>query len=80
MESQYATDDRIHADIQPGVHRDMAAIENRSGCLIFGFIVGSFILYADRGLNLGMPAEIVSLAQAICYLAFAGCVVYIIHR
>ena len=48
--------------------------------LIFGFITGSFILYANSGLNLGMPPEIVALAQAICYVAFAGCILYIVHR
>ena len=48
--------------------------------LLLGFITGSFLLYADRGLNLGMPPEIISLAQAMCYVAFAGMVVYILHR
>lgn len=48
--------------------------------LLLGFITGSFLLYADRGLNLGMPAELVSLAQAMCYIAFAGAVVYVLHR
>lgn len=48
--------------------------------LLLGFITGSFILYADRGLNLGMPAEIISLSQAMCYVAFAGIVVYILKR
>ncbi len=48
--------------------------------LILGFITGSFFLYADVGLGLGMPLEIISVAQAFCYIAFAGCVVYIIHR
>jgi hypothetical protein len=48
--------------------------------LILGFITGSFFLYANQGLGLGMPPEIISVAQAFCYIAFAGCVVYIIHR
>jgi hypothetical protein len=48
--------------------------------LILGFITGSFFLYANQGLGLGMPPEIISVAQAFCYVAFAGCVVYIIHR
>ena len=48
--------------------------------LILGFISGSFILYANAGLNLGFPAEVVSLAQALCYVAFAGAVLYIVHR
>ena len=48
--------------------------------LILGFISGSFILYANAGLGLGFPAEVVSLAQALCYVAFAGAVLYIVHR
>lgn len=48
--------------------------------MITGFITGSFILYADRGLSLGLPAEIVVLSQAMCYVAFAGVVLYILHR
>jgi hypothetical protein len=48
--------------------------------LIFGFIVGSFVLYSNAGLGLGMPPEVVALAQAICYIAFAGCVLYVVHR
>jgi hypothetical protein len=48
--------------------------------LILGFITGSFFLYANQGLGLGMPPEIISIAQAFCYIAFAGCVVYIVHR
>ena len=48
--------------------------------LILGFITGGFILYANAGLGLGFPAEVVSLAQALCYVAFAGAVLYIVHR
>jgi len=48
--------------------------------MILGFITGSFILYADRGLQLGMPPEIVSVSQALCYICFAGAIVYILKR
>lgn len=48
--------------------------------LILGFVTGSFILYSNSGLMLGMPAEIVSLAQAICYVSFAGMILYIAKR
>lgn len=48
--------------------------------LLLGFITGSFILYSDRGLHLGLPPEVVSLAQAMCYISFAGMVLYILKR
>lgn len=49
--------------------------------LILGFITGSFILFNNNsGLGISMPPEIVVLAQCICYVSFAGCVLYIIHR
>jgi hypothetical protein len=48
--------------------------------MITGFITGSFILYANTGLQLGMPPEIIVVSQAICYIAFAGIVLYILHR
>ena len=48
--------------------------------MITGFITGSFILYADRGLQLGIPPEVTQVAQALCYVAFAGAVIYILKR
>jgi len=48
--------------------------------MITGFITGSFILYADRGLQLGIPPEVTQVAQAMCYVAFAGAVIYILKR
>lgn len=51
--------------------------------LILGFVVGSFILFANANpasIGISMPAEIVSIAQAFCYIAFAGTVLYIVHR
>jgi hypothetical protein len=48
--------------------------------LILGFITGSFLLYTNGGLGVGMPAEIVALAQAIVYLSFAGIIVYILKK
>ena len=48
--------------------------------MITGFITGSFILYADRGLNLGVPPEVAQVAQAMCYVAFAGAVIYVLKR
>ena len=48
--------------------------------LIFGFIVGSFILFSNSTTGISMPPELVSLAQAICYVAFAGAILYIVHR
>ena len=49
--------------------------------LLLGFITGSFILFAGTSsIGISMPAEIVGIAQAMCYLAFAGCILYIVHR
>ena len=49
--------------------------------LLLGFITGSFILFADTTtIGISMPPEIVGIAQAMCYLAFAGAVLYIVHR
>lgn len=48
--------------------------------LILGFIVGSFLLYSNAVLGVSMPPEVSDLARAICYVAFAGVVVYIIKR
>ena len=50
--------------------------------LIFGFIVSSFILFnnGSSALGISMPPELVSLCQAICYVAFAGCILYVIHK
>ena len=50
--------------------------------LIFGFIVGSFILFNQAGSTTGisMPPEIVAISQAIVYVSFAGCILYVVHR
>jgi fructose-specific phosphotransferase system IIC component len=48
--------------------------------LILGFVTGSFILYSNQGLRLGLPPEVIGISQAICYVAFAGLVVYVIKR
>ncbi|MDD2246325.1 MAG: hypothetical protein PHC39_04505 [Proteiniphilum sp.] len=48
--------------------------------LILGFIAGSFILYSNAVLGVSMPGEVADLARAICYIAFAGVIVYIIKR
>jgi hypothetical protein len=50
--------------------------------LILAFVVGSFILFADSTTAIGimMPTEIVDIAQALCYISFAGAVLYIVHR
>jgi len=50
--------------------------------LLLGFITGGFILTvnANNQLGISMPAEIVGIAQAMVYIAFAGSVLYILHR
>ena len=51
--------------------------------LLLGFITGSFILFANNSpgaIGISMPPEVVGIAQAMCYLAFAGAVLYIVHR
>lgn len=48
--------------------------------MVTGFITGSFILYSNSGLQLGVPPEVISVAQAFCYLSFAGAVLYILKR
>lgn len=51
--------------------------------LILGFITGSFLLYVQSpaiGIGVVLPAEIVGIAQALCYISFAGAVLYIVHR
>jgi hypothetical protein len=50
--------------------------------LVFGFVISSFILFnnGSSGLGISMPPELVSLCQAICYIAFAGCIIYVIHK
>jgi len=50
--------------------------------LVFGFVISSFILFnnGSSGLGISMPPELVSLCQAICYVAFAGCIIYVIHK
>lgn len=50
--------------------------------LLLGFITGGFILTvnANNQLGISMPAEIVAIAQAMMYIAFAGAVLYILHR
>lgn len=50
--------------------------------LILGFVTGSFILFATANNTIGisMPPEVVAIAQAMCYIAFAGTVLYIVHR
>jgi len=48
--------------------------------LVTGMIGGGFFLYANYGMNWGMPPEVVGLTQGMVYIAFAGCVLYILHR
>lgn len=50
--------------------------------LLLGFITGGFILTvnANNQLGISMPAEIVGIAQAMVYIAFAGAILYILHR
>ena len=50
--------------------------------LLLGFITGGFILTvnANNQLGISMPAEIVGIAQAMVYIAFAGSILYILHR
>lgn len=50
--------------------------------LLLGFITGGFILtvHANNQLGISMPPEIIGIAQAMVYIAFAGSVLYILHR
>jgi hypothetical protein len=42
--------------------------------VILGLIVGSFVLYGDAGLGLGIPVEFTAMAQGLTYAALAGIV------
>ena len=49
--------------------------------LLLGFITGGFILTAQNSnIGISMPVEIIGIAQAMVYIAFAGAVLYILHR
>jgi hypothetical protein len=49
--------------------------------LLLGFITGGFILTANANpIGIGMPVEVVAIAQAMMYISFAGAVLYILHR
>lgn len=49
--------------------------------LLLGFITGGFILTLQTSnIGISMPAEIVGIAQAMVYIAFAGAVLYVLHR
>ena len=49
--------------------------------LLLGFITGSFILTAQASnIGISMPPEVIAIAQAMIYIAFAGSVLYILHR
>lgn len=49
--------------------------------LLLGFITGGFILTAQASsIGISMPVEVIAIAQAMVYIAFAGSVLYILHR
>lgn len=49
--------------------------------LLLGFISGGFILtLQSSNIGVSMPPEVVAIAQAMVYIAFAGSVLYVLHR
>jgi hypothetical protein len=48
--------------------------------VILGLITGSFVMFSDSGLSLGLPIEFLSIAQGITYAAVAGIVLSIMKR
>jgi hypothetical protein len=49
--------------------------------LLLGFITGGFILTTNASnIGISMPVEVIAIAQAMVYIAFAGSVLYILHR
>lgn len=48
--------------------------------VILGLISGSFILYGDQGLGLGIPVEFRALAQGVSYAALAGVLLTLMKR
>jgi len=48
--------------------------------VILGLITGSFVMFTDSGLNLGIPVEFMAVAQGITYAALAGVVLTIMKR
>jgi hypothetical protein len=47
---------------------------------ILGLIVGSFIMWGDAGLGLGIPAEFLGIAQGLTYAALAGIILSLMKR
>ena len=49
--------------------------------LLLGFITGGFILTLQTSnIGISMPVEVIAIAQAMVYVAFAGSVLYVLHR
>jgi hypothetical protein len=48
--------------------------------VILGLIAGSFVMYADTGLSLGIPVEFQSIAQGLTYAALAGIILGFVKR
>lgn len=48
--------------------------------IIIGLITGTFLMFNDTGLNLGLPPEFISMAQAMTYAALAGIILSLVKR
>lgn len=48
--------------------------------VIIGLITGSFIMFGDVGLNLGIPVEFQEIAMGITYAALAGIILALMKR
>jgi hypothetical protein len=48
--------------------------------VVLGLITGTFIMYSDAGLGLGIPVEFTSIAQGLTYAALAGIILAWVKR
>lgn len=48
--------------------------------VILGLITGSFVMFSDAGLNLGIPVEFQAMAQGLTYAALAGIILSWVKR
>lgn len=48
--------------------------------VILGLITGTFIMWGDTGLGLGIPPEFLAMAQGIAYAALAGIILSLLKR
>jgi hypothetical protein len=48
--------------------------------VILGLITGTFVMYGDVGLNLGIPIEFQMMAQGLTYAALAGILLSVVKR